>query len=246
MAMHIADTGALSMDVAYQLGQVACEALRTMTINTTQAYSKPSRTAQQNNPPVTVKLSHVARKLYDNRLDFTVADNVFMKEAWVENGRLTNGKISFSAVALTSVEVIPTDVLEKLIFFKKNGGTVVFMGALPTLSDRHDGHDEVKRLVSGLVAVSEDEGVKALIDSVDYGIEISDRDGIMVGKYDLDGATAYWLVNTGDTATVSISKRGASGFDIYEPTSEIITSATGESISVELKGHSGLILVSKM
>ena len=38
MAMHIADTGALSMDVAYQLGQVACEALRTLTINTTQAW----------------------------------------------------------------------------------------------------------------------------------------------------------------------------------------------------------------
>ena len=38
MAMHIADTGALSMDVGYQLGQVACEALRTMTINTTPAW----------------------------------------------------------------------------------------------------------------------------------------------------------------------------------------------------------------
>ncbi len=38
MAMQIADTGALSMDVGYQLGQVACEALRTVTINTTQAW----------------------------------------------------------------------------------------------------------------------------------------------------------------------------------------------------------------
>lgn len=38
MAMHIADTGALCMDVGYQLGQVACEALRTMTINTTQLW----------------------------------------------------------------------------------------------------------------------------------------------------------------------------------------------------------------
>jgi Ni,Fe-hydrogenase III large subunit len=36
--MHIADTGALSMDIGYQLGQVACEALRTLTINTTQAW----------------------------------------------------------------------------------------------------------------------------------------------------------------------------------------------------------------
>lgn len=38
MAMQIADTGALCMDIGYQLGQVACEALRTMTINTTQAW----------------------------------------------------------------------------------------------------------------------------------------------------------------------------------------------------------------
>ena len=38
MAMQIADTGALCMDVGYQLGQVASEALRTMTINTTQAW----------------------------------------------------------------------------------------------------------------------------------------------------------------------------------------------------------------
>ena len=38
MAMQIADTGALCMDIAYQLGQVACEALRTVVINTTQAW----------------------------------------------------------------------------------------------------------------------------------------------------------------------------------------------------------------
>ncbi len=36
IAVHIGDTAALCTDVAYQLGQVACEALRTMVINTTQ------------------------------------------------------------------------------------------------------------------------------------------------------------------------------------------------------------------
>ena len=36
IAMHIGDTAALCGDVAYQLGQAACEALRTMVINTTQ------------------------------------------------------------------------------------------------------------------------------------------------------------------------------------------------------------------
>lgn len=38
IAMHLADIGALCMDVAYQLGQVACEALRTLTINTMQRW----------------------------------------------------------------------------------------------------------------------------------------------------------------------------------------------------------------
>lgn len=38
IAVHLADTGALCMDIGYQLGQVACEALRTIVINTTQAW----------------------------------------------------------------------------------------------------------------------------------------------------------------------------------------------------------------
>lgn len=36
VAMHMADIGALSGDVAYQLGKVVCEALRTLTINSMQ------------------------------------------------------------------------------------------------------------------------------------------------------------------------------------------------------------------
>lgn len=38
IAMHLADTGALATDIGFQLYQVACEALRTVTINTSQAW----------------------------------------------------------------------------------------------------------------------------------------------------------------------------------------------------------------
>ena len=38
LAVHIGDTAALCGDVAYQLGQVVCEALRTLIINTTQLW----------------------------------------------------------------------------------------------------------------------------------------------------------------------------------------------------------------
>ncbi|MEG2612809.1 MAG: NADH dehydrogenase subunit, partial [Alistipes sp.] len=67
MAMGIADTGALCMDVGYQLGQVACEALRTMTINTTQAWCgnrfgkgliRPAGTNHPLTPQKAVMISH--------------------------------------------------------------------------------------------------------------------------------------------------------------------------------------------
>lgn len=38
IAMHVADTGALCTDIGFQLGQVACEALRTIVINSTQLW----------------------------------------------------------------------------------------------------------------------------------------------------------------------------------------------------------------
>ena len=38
IAVHVGDTAALCMDVGFQLGQVACEALRTIAINTTQCW----------------------------------------------------------------------------------------------------------------------------------------------------------------------------------------------------------------
>ena len=67
MAMQIADTGALSMDVGYQLGQVACEALRTMTINTTQAwcgnrFGKGLIRPHGTNHPLTAEKSEMIRR----------------------------------------------------------------------------------------------------------------------------------------------------------------------------------------
>ncbi len=73
MAMQIADTGALSMDVGYQLGQVACEALRTVTINTSQAWCGNRfgkgliRPFGSNFPLTEAKIELVARNVADVR-----------------------------------------------------------------------------------------------------------------------------------------------------------------------------------
>ena len=73
MAMHIADTGALCTDVGYQLGQVACEALRTVTINTTQAWCGNRfgkgliRPCGTNKPLTTEKIELIRRNVEDVR-----------------------------------------------------------------------------------------------------------------------------------------------------------------------------------
>lgn len=71
VAMHIADTGALCTDVAYQLGQVACEALRTITINTMQAWCGNRfgkgviRTFGTNHPLTTEKIALIRQNIAD-------------------------------------------------------------------------------------------------------------------------------------------------------------------------------------
>lgn len=73
MAMHIADTGALCTDVGYQLGQVACEALRTVTINTTQAWCGNRfgkgliRPGGTNKPLTAEKVAMIMRNVEDVR-----------------------------------------------------------------------------------------------------------------------------------------------------------------------------------
>ena len=68
MAMQIADTGALSMDTGYQLGQVACEALRTMTINTTQAWCG-NRFGKGLIRPIRRNVAEIARRYDEVRRD---------------------------------------------------------------------------------------------------------------------------------------------------------------------------------
>ncbi|MCU0455774.1 MAG: NADH-quinone oxidoreductase subunit C [Bacteroidales bacterium] len=71
IAVHIGDTAALCGDVAYQLGQVVCEALRTTVINTTQLWCgnrfgkglvRPGGT----NYPLTDKVAEAILKVLDD------------------------------------------------------------------------------------------------------------------------------------------------------------------------------------
>ena len=73
IAMHIADTGALATDIGFQLYQVACEALRTVTINTTQAWcgnrfgKSMIRPLGSNHPLTAEKIELIRKNVVDVR-----------------------------------------------------------------------------------------------------------------------------------------------------------------------------------
>lgn len=73
IAMHLADTGALATDIGFQLYQVACEALRTVTINTSQAWcgnrfgKSVIRPCGSNHPLTSEKIAMIRKNIADVR-----------------------------------------------------------------------------------------------------------------------------------------------------------------------------------
>ena len=90
IAMHIADTGALATDIGFQLYQVACEALRTVTINTTQAWcgnrfgKSMIRPFGTNHPLTEAKIDTIIKNISDVRRRYNelrediLADNTLL------------------------------------------------------------------------------------------------------------------------------------------------------------------------
>ena len=84
IAMHLADTGALATDIGFQLYQVACEALRTVTINTTQAWcgnrfgKSLIRPMGSNHPLTKAKIELICKNIADVRRRYNeIREDIF-------------------------------------------------------------------------------------------------------------------------------------------------------------------------
>ncbi len=123
IAVHIGDMAALCGDVAYQLGQVACEALRTIVINTTQywcgnRFGKGLIRPGGTNYPLTDEIAgEILRNLEDvDRRYATVADCVFTLPSvlarFEDIGKVTRAQtVSIGAVGMAArTSGVPRDI----------------------------------------------------------------------------------------------------------------------------------------
>jgi hypothetical protein len=213
-------------------------------INTFQAYSTPNNREGLSTPPDDC-IKRVALTLYDKKLDFTIADNEFILEAEVKNGTLTNGHVSFKAICMPGVEIMPLDVLKKLKEFEADGGKIYWINSVPTMPDSIEDKAEFSSLVSGYQSIATSAMAKQITSVISYNVDAPSN--VYVGKYTLEGAPMRWVFNRSDKdRSVTVSIDNAVGYDIYDPLSGVITYVEGAELELEIPANNARIIVAKL
>ena len=197
-------------------------------------------------------LNTIMLKLHQNQNDFCMVDNQFILEADIKDGRIFNDHVSFSVILMPKVDVVPLDVLKKLLEFEQSGGYVFWVNGTPTLPDNINDIDEFKSLASKLKITNLNSSsdlnkikMAAKYSEIEFDIEGSSVT-LMVGKYKLGDAPAYWLYNdAGKLRSCDISCDGAKGFDVYDPITGEITSIDGSSCTIDLEQYCAKIVIIK-
>lgn len=214
---------------------------------TFQSYTMASGSDEQYWPNDMHLSNSIAMKLWANQQDFLRIDDVFMSEAQVVDGRLTNGHASFSAVVLPHVEVMPLETLKKLDELKKAGGSVYFVNGVPTLPDSFEDMEEFKALASTFTSTTESAATVDLKENFSYELKINRASsGLYVSRYELGGEDTYWVLNrTPRDRSYKASCEGAKGFDIYDPVTGEISHVAGDSLEISLRENCALLITVK-
>lgn len=205
-------------------------------INSVQAASVPVNSQNRHGTKYSGSINTTATKLWESQLDFTVVDNQFILEATVENGRLYTDAVSFKAICMSGVDVVPLDVLKKLVEFEQSGGKVVWIDCLPTLCDDVDDMEEFNTLVSQLKVTKRDVAMEEVKAHCKGKLTITrETPSLYVGKYTLEDAPMYWIFNNHDLEkNLTLTYEGAKGFDVYDPMTGEITSYSGDSFQLNV------------
>lgn len=146
---------------------------------------------------------------------------------------------------MPGVEVVPLDVLKKLLEFESSGGTVLWVNQTPSLPDDLNDIEEFKTLTQDLTSVSETRAQQLLFEKTKDELKIKKATNtLLVGKYLLEDARMYWLYNhNGANKDLTLTYESANGFDIYDPNTGEITTITGNSCAITIDPFSAKFVI---
>ena len=161
-------------------------------------------------------------QLTDGRVEFLCADNHYLRQLGLKDGKLRRGEFSFRSIVMPPMFVMPLDVAARLVAFAQSGGHVYSLGSLPSASTENGANDaKLAGLMDTLRALPSfvqcRAGLAPEIAKPDGGLRpvITFHSGAfpMIQQHrSIDGRHLFWLVNnTDDAQKTEVSVRGMKG-----------------------------------
>lgn len=145
--------------------------------------------------------------LTDSRTEYLIADRYYVDRMTVAtNGALKDGGMSFRAVVLPRLTVLPLKVVEKLLAAARAGGLLLYLDQLPQGSTENGMNDpQMTRLVDELRLLPNVKhcALKDLPGTIEQTVpsQIAFEDGgfpMLQSHRRIDGRDYFWLVNNED------------------------------------------------
>ena len=207
----------------------------------------------------------VSSALYGANRDFTYVDSRALCDAKVSGGTLVHGDMRWRVLVLPATDTLPLEAWEKVAAFRRKGGIVITIGALPTNSEDElpsaraqaisrelFGDGDMPKIIAnkaGGVGIALPSGMLALVPKmIDSLLE---RDAtcaepqapIKITRRRIDGHDVYFAIN--DSATAWAGDLRFCGHGVHEQwdpsTGKRVSLAEGTKVPVQL-GPYGAIL----
>ncbi len=201
----------------------------------------------------------ICRNLLLSQFMYTVIDDASLRAATVaSDGCLCIGNGAYRAVILPMTQYISVEAMEKLVIFKKAGGTVIFVGDTP-VHGLNSGEDEVIRTLMAKLEGSPAYSVsgRTLYNDLDQyvtrALTVSASSGsqmakLLMGDFETADKDISYLVNTG-TDAVTYTFHYTDGYQgtvtVYSPLSGMIQTLTldGTDAEVTIPGYEAVLIV---
>jgi hypothetical protein len=185
--------------------------------------------------------------LLDAGIDYNIVHPDAVKDAVVTpNGEMQIGYGSYRYLVMPRMEIIPSNVLQKVCSFQASGGTVFWVDVKPQAGAVASEDTWVKTALSNAVPVAPETLPGNITNPYSDPLNLTIDSGanlVEVARFLREGKWIYYLVNRmGETVNVAISVSSSAQVKVYDPSAGTVTN-TSLPRSLTLTPYKGLLIV---
>ncbi len=190
----------------------------------------------------------IEKNLLDARIEYTIIHPDAVADAVITGeGEMKIGSGSYQYLVMPEMEIIPAEVLEKIVAFETAGGVVLWVDAVPKAGEYAEEDGKVAYWLSEVEPLRPDD-LPGEIDErtgtpFDLKFMPEGTDQLAVARYRRGDKAIYFLVNrTGGNLAVSVTAGSEGEISVLDPTTGGIAELPLPA-SLRLEPHRSLILL---